>query len=241
MRCACVTVAYCEERFISKFIQSMQNRVEEIVVLHSLKPWKGDDVEKDNTAAIAHSLGATVIVDTWETEEAQRNAGQEYCGDYDWIIVLDPDEYLLEADWQQLVSFLEVAPLDAYVAGNQNTLWKRGYIIDPPEDYTQIIAVRPNVRFADKRVVDSMWGYAPVDLWHFSWARSDAECWRKITSYAHADEFDPLRWFSEVWMDWTEEMENLHPLTPEALKKALRVELPPELEELDLWPRLRLN
>lgn len=236
MRLACVTVAYCEERFIAPFIQVMQDRVEEIVVLNSSKPWQGKHVETDNTAAIAGSLGATVIVDAWETEEAQRNAGQEYCADFDWIIVLDPDEFILEADWVKLIHFLEVAPLPAYVANLQHTYWKRGFVIDPPEDYKQIIAVRPEVRFADKRVVDSPWGYAPAELHHFSWARTDAECWRKITSYAHANEFDGLRWFSETWMDWTQDMRDLHPLSPEALKEAIRVELPEELRRLELWP-----
>lgn len=236
MKIACATVAFKEERFIVPFIQSMQDRVDEILVLNSTKPWNGEVDGVDNTAALAGSLGATVIQNDWRTEHDQRNAGQEYLSDYDWIIILDPDEYLLEDDWNKLVSFLESAPLDAYVTGVQNTLWKRGYIIDPAEDYKQIIAVRPSVRFVDKRVVDTSWGYAPTELWHFSWARSDAECWRKITSYAHAGEFDPVRWFSEVWLDWTPEMQNLHPMTPEALKQAFKIQLPKELEVLNLWP-----
>lgn len=231
MKLACVSIAYCEERLIVPFIQAMQDRVDEIVVLNSTSPWYGEP-EKDNTAIIAHSLGATVIQGDWRSEEEQRNAGQEYCADYDWVIVLDPDEYILEAEWQKLLEFLESAPLPAYVPKMQHTMWKKGYVIDPPEDYKQIIAVKPDVRFVDKRVIDSPWGLAPVDLWHFSWARSDAEVWRKINSYGHSQEFDVLRWFSEVWMDWTPEMLDLHPLTPPALKKALRIDLPEELRKL---------
>ena len=233
MKLACVSIAYCEERFISRFIQNMQDRVEEILVLNSIKPWFGH-TETDNTATTADSLGATVIQGDWQTEEDQRNAGQEYFSDFDWIITLDPDEFILDEDWGRLVNFLETAPLDAYVTGMQHTYWKKGYIIDPPEDYKQIIAVRPSVRFVDKRVVGSSWGYAPTELHHFSWARSDAECWRKVTSYGHAEEFDSLGWFSNVWLD--EVFEDLHPLTPEALKTAVRVELPEELQRLDLWP-----
>lgn len=233
MKLACVSVAYCEQRFIAPFIQKVQDRVDEIVILNSVKPWFGEGVEKDNTASVARSLGATVFEDWWLTEHDQRNAGQEYCGDYDWIIVLDPDEQMLDADWDKLVQFLETAPLDAYVTGMQHTLWKRGFVIDPPEDYRQIIAVRPSVRFVDKRVVDSPWGLAPTELWHYSWRRSDAEVWRKITTYAHANEFDPYEWFSNVWSD-PDRLTNLHPLTPESLKKAMRIELPDELERLGL-------
>lgn len=234
MRLACVTVAYCEQRLIAPFIQHMQNRVDEIVVLNSTRPWHGEEVEHDNTAAIARSLGCTVFEEYWPTEDAQRNTGQEYCSDYDWVIILDPDEFILDEDWDKLVQFLEVAPLDAYVCNNQYTLWKKGYVIDPPEDYKQIIAVRPSVRFVDKRVVDSPWGYAPAELWHFSWARSDAEVWRKINSYGHAGEFDALKWFSEVWADWEPTMTDLHPLTPSALHQALYIDLPEELKKLGL-------
>lgn len=233
MKLACVSVAFCEERFIPKLIQTMQDRVDEIVVLNSIVPWNGE-AQRDYTANIALSLGATVIRDSWPTEEDQRNAGQEYCSNYDWIIVMDPDEQMLEEDWQKLINFLEVAPLDAYVTGMQHTLWKTGYIIDPAEDYKQIIAVRPNVRFTDKRVVNTEWGLAPTELWHFSWARNDLEMWRKINSYGHAKEFDPLKWFSEVWQ--SDQLTNLHPLTPESLKEAIRIDLPEELKKLDMWP-----
>lgn len=234
MRLACVTIAFCEERFMPKFVQAMQNRVEEIVVLNSTKPWMGDSTETDNTANIARSLGATVFEEAWPTEHEQRNAGQEYLSDFDWIITLDPDEFLIDEDWIKLVNFLEVAPLDAYVTNMQHTYWKHGFVIDPPEDYTQIIATRPSVRYFDKRCVSAPWGRAPTELHHFSWARNDAECWRKINSYAHADEFNTLRWFSEVWQ--SDRTHNLHPLTPTSLKEAIRVVLPEELERLELWP-----
>jgi hypothetical protein len=235
MKLACVTIAYKEERFISKFIQSMQGRVDKILVLNSTKPWHGDDDSVDRTGAIAESLGADVIRFDWQSEAEQRTSGQYILNDYDWIITLDPDEYLLDADWANLINFLEAAPLDAYVTGMQHTYWKRGFVIDPPEDYKQIIAVRPSVEFIDKRVVNCQWGYAPTELHHFSWARSDDECWRKITSYGHAGEFDALGWFSNVWQ--SDRTTDLHPLTPESLKEAVRVELPEELRTLELWPK----
>lgn len=233
MRLACVTIAYREARLIVPFIQHMQDRVEEIVVLNSKSPWFGEVEASDHTAEIARSLGATVFEEDWLTEQDQRNAGQEYCTDYDWVIVLDPDEFVLDEDWDRLYNFLETAPLDAYVCQNQNTYWKQGFIIDPPEDYKQIIAVRPTVRFVDKRVVGSLWGYAPTDLHHMSWRRSDQEVWRKINSYAHALEFDTLKWFSEVWSD-PDRLFDLHPLTPPSLARAVRVELPEELRRLGL-------
>lgn len=233
MKLGCVTLAYREERFIVPFIQAMQNRVGEILVLNSLTPWEGIKDEEDNTATVARSLGASVISFDWPNEAEQRNAGQDYFNDCDWVIVLDPDEYILDADWVELVRFLAKTSGDAFVCGMQHTYWKTGFVIDPPEDYKQIIAVKPYVRFIDKRVVDSPWAHAPVDLHHFSWARSDEECYRKISHYSHAHELDP-DWFSNVWL--SARTTDLHPLTPESLKEAVRVELPKELVGLNLWP-----
>jgi len=236
MKLAIETIAYHEERFIPKFIQHYQNKVSEIVVLNSTKPWQGEtDPEPDKTGTIANSLGATVIEFPWPNEHEQRNAGLDYLNDCDWVIILDPDEYIVDSAWQLLIEFLEHAEADAYVPIMQHTYWKTGYVIDPPEDYKQIIAVRPSVRFVDKRVVNCGYGHAPVDLHHFSWARTDKECLRKITHYAHAHELDP-NWYKDVWL--SDRTLNLHPLTPEALKEAVRVELPEELERLQLWPGL---
>lgn len=231
MRLACMTLALKEERLMPKFIQLMQDRVEEILVLNSSKPWHGEINETDNTANIASSLGATVVVHNWPSEAEQRNAGQEYLSDYDWVIVLDPDEFIDNANWDALYHFLEMTPTRAVVVEHQRVFWKDKEVY-PHTDYQQIVAVRPSVRFVENRVVDNGYGVAPVELLHFSWARPDEEIWRKINTYGHAGEFDALKWFSEVWQ--SQKTTNLHPLTPETLKGLIDVNLPPEIKELGL-------
>lgn len=237
MRLAICTIAYHEERFMPKFIQHYQNRVEEIVVLASTKPWNGEDEGVDKTPAIARSLGATVIEHDWTSEEEQRNAGQEYLSDYDFVIVLDPDEYLDNEAWGRLVKHLETTEADALIVGGQYTMWRDGYVADPPIDYPMLIAVRPTVRFVDKRVVGS--AYVQLDdvwLYHFSWAKTDEEVWRKISHYAHASDFDINDWFENVWKKWEPGMTDVHPVTPNTLHKLIPATLPDEIEKLELWP-----
>jgi hypothetical protein len=237
MRIACATIAYREERFIPKFIQAMQDRVSEILVLNSEKPLFGPIEEGvDKTPAIARSLGATVITFPWETEPDMRNTGNEYLMDYDWIIWLDPDEYLVESEWQKLLKVLEKGEADAYTNETMNLYWKNGYIIDPPENHTPIIATRPYVRFFDTRCITSPFAKAPVCIDHFSWARTNQEIKRKVTHYGEADKFDGLKWYEEVFTKWEPGMQNLHPVNPPALKEAIPVIIPEELERLDLWP-----
>lgn len=231
MRIGSVCLAYNEARFISAHLNHLPTWIEERVVLVSTQPWQGSHEGSDLTADIARQQGAIVIEHYWESEEDQRNAGQDYLYDMDWIIVLDPDEFLTKDQWTKLREFLNHATVDAYVTGSQLTYWKSGYVIDPPEEYKQIIAVRPSVRFIDKRVVDTHWDYAPTVLHHFSWARTDAECLSKISHYAHAHELDP-NWYKDVWL--SDRLHDLHPLSPSSLKQAIPVTLPKELE--GLWP-----
>lgn len=235
MRLAIETIAYKEERLIPKFVQSVQDRVDEILVLNTTNPWFGES-EKDSTASIAESLGATVVKYDWENEESQRNAGLEYLSDYDWIIVLDPDEYLSNEDWDRLILFLEDCEAPAVIVEGQFTYWKSGYVADPPRDYQQLIAVRPSVRFVDKRVVNTGFVTAPVWIHHFSWARTDEEVLRKITHYAHAKDFDGIKWYENVWKDWNPDVQDVHPNTPETLHNLIKAKLPPEIEILNLWP-----
>lgn len=234
---AALCVAYREERFIPKYIQALTDRVDKIVVLNSTKPWFGEELEKDKTAAIARFLNADVIEYYWENEHEQRNAGLDYLSEYDWVLVLDPDEYFDDANWNKLINFLEKCEAPAAIVEGQYTYWKDGWVADPPRDYLQLIAVRPKeVRFIDKRVINSGFAKAPVWLHHFSWARTDEEVWRKISHYAHAKDFDIQKWYNEVWLKWKPGDMDVHPTTPETLHRLIKAELPPEIERLKLWP-----
>lgn len=230
MRFATASLCYQEERLIGPHLRHIPDWVETKLVLISKTPWQGEPELPDKTEEIAKSLDADVMVYDWKTEEEQRNAAQEYLFDVDWILVLDPDEYMVKSDWERLRTFLETAEGDAYVCREQVTYYKDGKI-EPAEDYKQIVAVRPTVRFVDKRVVDCSWGYAPITLHHLSWRRTDAEILKKISHYSHAHELLP-NWYQEVWL--ADKRENVHPLTPESLKRVVPADLPSELKELGL-------
>lgn len=231
-----VTLAYNEERFIRPFLEHIPEWVDERIVLVSTKPWNGVLDASDNTADIARSAGATVIERHWVSEEEQRNTGQALLSDCDWVIVLDPDEYLDNTGWESLKSLLIHPTQDAYVVEGQYTYWKNGYVANPPKDYQQLILVKPHIQFVDKRVINSSYGIAPVWLHHFSWARTDEEVWKKISHYAHANDFDIEKWYNEVWLKWKPGVKDVHPVTPETLHELIPANLPKELEKLSLWP-----
>lgn len=230
-----VAIAYEEPRFIVPHLMHLPIPQENRLVLNSINPWNGVGESNPETAFIAEAH-ATVIRSSWPTEESQRNTGQDIHLGKDWVIVLDPDEFLTRKDWDTLFNFLENTDADAVVCEGQYTYWKNGYVADPPKDYQQLIAVRPHVQFVDKRVVGTGFKVAPVWVHHFSWARTNEEVLNKINHFAHADELDWRKWYEEVWLKWTPEMFDVHPKTPETLHKMIPATLPYELEELNLWP-----
>lgn len=239
MKYGSVAVAYKEGRFIGPHLDHLPNWIDEKIVLNSMVPWfgKSSKVRDDKTLTIAKEKADTVIRQTWLTEQDQRNTGQILHADKDWVIVLDPDEFLPKIDWNRLKVFLETTDADAVVCEGQHTYWKNGWVADPPKDYQQLIAVRPYVNFIDKRVVNSAYVVAPIWVHHFSWARTNEEVRRKITHYAHAKDFDTEKWFNEVWKKWKPGVQDVHPVTPDTLHDLVPAVLPPELEKLNLWPK----
>lgn len=241
MKVGLATIAYNEERMIKPFLSHIPNWIDETVVLLSEKPWNGEELEPDKTEEIAREQGATVIKYPWKTEEEQRNAGQEYFSDMDWVIVLDPDEFLDDDGWEILRYNCKDDSSPTYctraIVQGQYTYWKDGYVANPPKDYQQLILVDPQSRFVDKRVIDNNY-IIMGGLWihHFSWAKTDEEAWRKISHYAHSEDFDIKDWYENVWKKWKPGMKDVHPVTPDTLHELIPAKLPKEIEELGLWP-----
>lgn len=236
MKIASVCCVYNEAHYLPRHLKHMPIWVDEQLVTVSEKPWYGDELLDDGSAKLASDMGATVLRYPWKDEVEQRNAGQDYLSDYDWILNLEPDEFLDNDNWERLHQFILGNPeLPAYVT-KQRIFWGKGFESDPPEDFSPIILTRPSVKFIEKRNVNSAWEWIPnLTLLHFAWARTDEEIWKKISHYSHAIDFNIDDWYHNVWL--ARKTENVHPLTPESIPKLIPAVLPPEIAELDIWPK----
>ena len=190
----------------------------------STLPWNGSPQESDQTVQIAQSLGAQVIVRYWESETEQRNWGLAYLYDYDYVLIVDPDELYTQEAQTKLLNRIN-NPIDyvnrtgkripTFTCQEIITYWKTpDYIFSPNDSHLPIIALDPKqVRFSDKRgcrMKASGDGYVnicePIDgvvIHHMSWVKTNEKVLEKINAYAHANDFNTDYWFNEVWLKWT--------------------------------------
>jgi glycosyltransferase involved in cell wall biosynthesis len=105
IRISAAIITYNEERNIARSIKSLQKVADEIVVV--------DSFSKDNTVAIAQSLGARVIQKAFNGYGEQK-AFAEQQASFDWILNLDADEALSSELEACLLSVKANPEFDAY-------------------------------------------------------------------------------------------------------------------------------
>jgi len=224
LKIAALTIAYREEKRIAKTINCLKGFIDYHLVMISQTSWSGEVKEMDKTEQIATGLGCEVILGHWNNEVEQRNLGLAILKDYDWVIIIDADEYYDPTSVKNLLQFIPSASLRVYGISTMKTYWKTPqYIIDPPESGGRLVLIKPDVKIIISLCVDESWGFLPDDiiLHHYSYVRTDEEMKSKVDYFQNIEKFVP-NWYENVWLKWTPEMENLHPVQPESFKKAVK-------------------
>jgi hypothetical protein len=122
------------------------------------------------------------------------------------------------------------------------TYWKSyRYRVDPPERITAAVFVRPGTgRFVENRTYQAERHHAlPLDtiaFHHMSYARTDAQTLRKISTFGHAKDVVP-GWYENVWLKWDDDpsLQNLNPCWPAAYERIIEQPyeaLPPALRQI---------
>jgi len=99
MKIAVLTIAYNEEEYIRACIR--QFKPLHHLVLVSTRNWKGVELH-NKTAIIARQEGAEVIEAYWDNETNQRNYGLARLYDYDYVLIVDADEFYTPDDIQKI-------------------------------------------------------------------------------------------------------------------------------------------
>jgi len=200
MRIAAITPVWNEPELIKGCIRSLAPHVEKHIVLVSETPYYGDGI-MDNTAEVAEELGAEVITGNWKLDHHQRNLGINLLQDFDWIITADADEMITSYNMQILKRNMERTKHDA-LSVNHYPYWKDYYHVIK-DNFKPIFAVRPNVKFNHIRNVNCIFGQSDACIDHLSWCKPK-DILKKITNYAHADEYNPEIWYNTHYKNWKE-------------------------------------
>lgn len=232
MKVAVCSIAYNEEEWIERCIKQFQPFGLRHLVLLSTKPWNGSPQEPDRTEQIAKDAGAEVIIGYWETEAQQRNFGLSYLYDYDFVLIVDPDEFYTQKDIQTWLDSLDVSE-PSYRVKNIKTYWKTPeYVFSPPDNHEPIVAVNPKkavfyehrqIRKFTDDVPEFNQPVLPIQMHHMSWVKSDKKVKEKIQSYSHADDI-PLNWYEDVWLKWEPGSKTL--IRPYGAEKSIAVRDP---------------
>lgn len=239
-------VIYENSGFLAESVWRIYPLVDKIVFLVGQSPWNGER----NPAIINTSLTEitsmpdpdkkfVILSKYWATEADQRNDGVKTLRELgcEWCLVIDDDEMY---NRQDLVKAKNI--ISTWVCTNGDVgAWLVSHVIYWKNRYTVIDQITPampvfvrtredDIVFTEARCFyphkSVFMVFPPHDilLHHFSYIRTDQQMSRKLAHFSHAKEVSG-DWFTDVWLNWTPEMENLHPnrAAPQSFKRAVRL------------------
>ncbi len=241
-RFAAVCCIYDDDAWLVPTMESAYDACDSIWFLVNERPWHG---EASDQAPLIRKIEALsdpskklrIVRGCWETEAIQRNeglrllarAGLEYCFVLDADEIYDPVQLAAAMDHARRRPQINCWRMPWY------TYWKSAkYRIDPVDPSSPVVFMRVGAGlFVDARQVKaSHQAVVPIDIaaiHHMSYARTDAQIRRKITTFSHAGEIIP-GWYEDVWLRWDADpsIENLNPCWPRLFARV--VEQPPDAQ-----------
>jgi len=246
---AAVYCVYDDTSWLTDSIESIYYTVDTIYFLIGEKPWHGESTDNRNTLEcikiFPDPTGKIHLVHgTWTNETDQRNAGLDLLSKagFTYCFVIDADEIYDPLDLQRMKELIISHPEIACWHIALDTYWKSyRYRIEPREPFKPVVFLKVGAaRFTQNRHVGcENHSLIPPEIGichHMSYARSDAEVLKKITTFSHAHEVQ-TNWFENVWKEWDikHSLTNLHPTHPPAYQQAVEQPysaLPPVLKRL---------
>ena len=248
-RFGAVCCVYDDDSWLSPTIESVYDACETIWFLVSETPWHGEATDQSAVIERIRALAdparkIRIVQGRWPDEASQRNeglrvvaeAGLEYC------FVLDADEIYDPAQLQRAMTIARENPHVDCWRLSCFTYWKSyRYRVDPPESITAAVFVRPGAgHFVENRTFEAPRCLSlPIEtaaFHHMSYARTDEQILRKITTFGHARDVVP-GWYENVWRKWDGDrsLQNLNPCWPGAYQRVVEQSydaLPPAVQRL---------
>jgi len=238
-------LGYGINRFLPDCVSYVLPHVAKLFVGYSAKPFSYNKVVRETETnptpresfdRLGGGSKIEVIDGDWATEEEARNA----CLDaarrqgFDWLLVIDADEFYTEQCWEQLLARLRNSARQDHLITTWYNFFKSSHYVLMERDggiksTNAGFAVRcsSGIRFRDRRLTTADRSQiVDCPCYHYGYVMSDAEMLQKISTWSHAADFNRERWYRLKWQNWTPSTRNLHPVVPTAWQKAVRFPLP---------------
>jgi len=226
-----MVLAYNEEEMIRGCLYGLKDLHNYVVIS---KPWYGTHIGFDKTEEYAKEMGAEVILKDFSSEKDERNFVMEKAkaDGYDYVFVIDADEFYTKEDIKKAIDFIKDNPSERFNVSSCIYIWKNeNWETLPRYERTIPVCYRSDMRFNNNRNIIAETKLLPPDItmYHFSYAGSDERILSKLQHFSHAKEMRP-EWFDEIWKKWTPEMEDIHPgYNKHAFKRAIPYQCPEEI------------
>lgn len=228
MSLASLTVAHNEEDLIGGCLDLLD--VDFKLVIIPKRTFSGKEVVKgDKTHQIAQERGATVVCVDIATEAECRNFGLKLLNrmGYDYALIVDADEWWSKGAINNIKNHIKLLPQDAYKAKLAFFFKRPNWKIEGMKNNRAIVCIRTDKKFNTK-YPRRFYGAKYVDLgiiYHFSYVRTPKKIKEKLESFSHFDEIIQ-DWYNNVYMKFTLDSKNFHPVRPEEYPKCESIELP---------------
>ncbi len=231
---AILTVAFRERNFIQACIKQFAGFELRHLIVCSNTPWHGHH-DRDDTYNIARKSGADAVLYNFSSDAQQRNYGLRYLQSegYDWALIVDADEFYTQENINKLLNSLSDRH-NVVRAPNMSVYWKTPeYLINPdPQPDLPIVAIKTDQKFSWSRLSDAnLGGLTDAHFHHLSYVRSNYDMRVKMDISEHTNEVVP-NWYNDVWMTWTPEKINLHPVVPHQFASTSYKPVPNEIRSL---------
>jgi len=250
------------DQFILRVIDNCSNFVDKIYISYSKLPWMYNKQARDSYSNSSdlriltkspHFSKIEVIEGVWDTEEDQRNTCLDIARQqgFEYLIVQDADEFYHEEAYQKNLSEILENPDYAYYTTNWINYWKGlDYVLefkDPGFGEKDTIhsrcanfAVNLNMdtRFVRKRTInfqDKVMHLSGI-CHHLSYALSDDQVLRKISTWGHAHQVNASNWYRWKWLAWQPSTKYLYPIISVTANRAVPYQgaIPQQLADFPL-------
>lgn len=229
---ASLTVALNEEDLIGGCLDLLS--VPYKLVLIPRKAFSGGSIANfDKTEQIAREKGAVVIFTDTINEPDTRNFGLKHLNQlgYEYALIVDVDEYWPKDTQENMLRIITEQPAEAYKA-NLDFFFKRpNWRIDGMANRRAIVAMRTDSIFSSSRprkFTGEIKYVNPGVIYHFSYVRRPEKIKEKLESFSHASEIIN-NWYNDVYLPFTLETINFHPVKPDEYPRCVLCELPEEI------------